>query len=81
MRENGWAKCIDHACFDVKIFGFYPAKYTNDNQDIITVLKLVASFGLAEFIMRENSSIFKGASVEDISTKFRDYMNEIIIDL
>ena len=55
--------------------------YTNDNQDIITVLKLVASFGLAEFIMRENSSLYDGASVEDISTNFRDTMNNIIIDL
>ena len=56
-------------------------RHTNDNQDLITVLKIVASFGLAEFIMRENSSFFSGGSVEDISTYFREIMNEIIIDL
>jgi hypothetical protein len=56
-------------------------RHTNDNQDLITVLKIVASFGLAEFIMRENSSFFSGGSVEDISTYFREIMNEIIVDL
>ena len=57
------------------------SRHTNDNQDIVTVLKIVASFGLAEFIIRENSAVYSGGSVEDIATILRNTMNDIIIDL
>ncbi len=57
------------------------ARHTNDNQDIATVLKIIASFGLAEFIIRENAAVYSAASVEDIATTLRNTMNEIIIDL
>lgn len=57
------------------------SRHTNDNQDIVTVLKIIASFGLAEFILRENSAIYKGGSVEDIATILRNTMNDIINDL
>lgn len=57
------------------------ARHTNDNQDIVTVLKIIASFGLAEFIVRENSGVYSGGSVEEIATVLRTTMNDIIIDL
>ena len=56
-------------------------RHTNDNQDLITVLKIIASFGLAEFIIRENSAVYNGASIKDIATTLRSTMNEIIIEL
>ena len=56
-------------------------RHTNDNKDLITVLKIIASFGLAEFIIRENSAVYSGASIEDIATTIRNTMNEIITEL